>query len=584
MKLHLVTLLLCLLLPLLAAANDLRRLTLPNRELLSSDKVLYVMQDSEGFLWYATDGGGVCRDDGRQIDVFRSDAEHPDLLGSNNVVCLAEAGSHILIGTTHGANVLDKSDYSIRRLTEVDDKRVDDIIVTADGHWWLTANKKVYEYSVEGKLLRTLDAGDKYIFRLHEDEHGKFWCMQWEGGTLRLDGDKFVQVTTEWPDSIDFSRVTIDCNGRQLVADGFGECYVESSNESKSWFEDTILTREQANAIQQSLHLSARPTAVAISKDSVCWFSTGKDIRCRKQNGDETVISDTKDVSAMAFTSDGTLWLATIFGQLYRYRQGKMVLDEYGSNEYGDGVIAMSLDSLGRLVMVSDRYTRIYDIHRRTLQQQSREADGIYCIELQETKPGERWSSPNREKVVEHLPGWLTSWWMWCIYAIFIVSVGLLVIYVVQLRRQREEFLLQMKNTVKTDNTNEPGMATEQQPVPTVGDEWLKKAIAQVEAHLNDEGYTVEKLSSDMCMSRMTFYRKIQSLTGQSPTEFMRTIRLRRAADLLCEGRMTVTEITYATGFSSISYFSRCFRTMFGVPPTQFGKAKNCIPSLCNQN
>ena len=68
----------------------------------------------------------------------------------------------------------------------------------------------------------------------------------------------------------------------------------------------------------------------------------------------------------------------------------------------------------------------------------------------------------------------------------------------------------------------------------TKGDEWLKKAIAQVEAHLNDEGYTVEKLSSDMCMSRMTFYRKIQSLTGQSPTEFMRTIRLRRAADLLC--------------------------------------------------
>ena len=127
-------------------------------------------------------------------------------------------------------------------------------------------------------------------------------------------------------------------------------------------------------------------------------------------------------------------------------------------------------------------------------------------------------------------------------------------------------------------------MATEQQPVPTVGDEWLKKAIAQMEAHLSDEDYTVEQLSSDMCMSRMTFYRKIQSLTGQSPTEFMRTIRLRRAADLLCEGRMTVTEITYATGFSSISYFSRCFRTMFGVPPTQFGKAKNCIPSLCNQN
>ena len=87
---------------------------------------------------------------------------------------------------------------------------------------------------------------------------------------------------------------------------------------------------------------------------------------------------------------------------------------------------------------------------------------------------------------------------------------------------------------------------------------------------MNDEGYTVEQLSNDMCMSRMTFYRKIQSATGHTPTEFMRTIRLRRAAELLREGSMNVTEISYATGFSSVSYFSRCFRAMYGVPPTRF--------------
>ena len=557
----------------MVAAQDFRRLKLPNREQLSAEKVLYVMQDSEGFLWYATDGGGICRDDGRQIDIFRSDAEHPDLLGSNNVVCLAEAGNHILIGTTHGANVLDKIDYSIRRLTEVDDKRVDDIIVTANGHWWLTANKKVYEYSVDGKWLKTYTTGNKYIFRLHEDEQGKLWCTQWEGGTLRLDGEKFVQVTTEWPDSIDFSRITIDCNGRQLVADGLGGCYAMSRNVQKSWFAGTILARETADSIRIAQHLSARPTALAVSKEGNFLFSTGKDIRCKKQNGEETVMCDTKDVSAMAITPDGTLWLATIYGQLYRYCQGKMVLDGYGSNEYGDGVIAVLVDSVGQLVMVSERYTRIYNTQRHTLQQQSREADGIYCIELQETKPGKRWSGPNRERVVEYLPGWMTSWWMWCLYTILIASIGLLVIYIFLLRRQRNQFLEQMKNTVKTDKTNEPE-TTKQLSVSTVEDEWLKKTIAQVEVHLSDENYTVEQLSSDMCMSRMTFYRKIQSLTGQSPTEFVRTIRLRRAAQLLREGRMTVTEISYATGFSSVSYFSRCFRTMFGVPPTQFGKAK----------
>ncbi len=100
----------------------------------------------------------------------------------------------------------------------------------------------------------------------------------------------------------------------------------------------------------------------------------------------------------------------------------------------------------------------------------------------------------------------------------------------------------------------------------------LQQAINYVEKNIADEHYNVEQLSADLCMSRMTLYRKIQSLTGQKPTEFIRTIRLRRAAELLRENRLTITEISYATGFSSVSYFSRCFRTMYGVAPTQFVK------------
>ena len=127
--------------PIVGWAQDEQQLSLPRQEQLSCGRVLQVIQDSEGFLWYATEGGGVCRDDGRRMVVFRSDAEHPDLLGSNNVACVAEAGKRfILIGTFHGAHVLDKQDYSIRRLEEVDDKRVDDIVVGRNGHWWLTDN------------------------------------------------------------------------------------------------------------------------------------------------------------------------------------------------------------------------------------------------------------------------------------------------------------------------------------------------------------------------------------------------------------------------------------------------------------
>ena len=66
--------------------------------------------------------------------VFRNDAEHPHLLGSNDIACVAVAGKYyIIIGTFHGAYVLDKRNYDIRHLKEVDDKRVDDIIVGKNG-------------------------------------------------------------------------------------------------------------------------------------------------------------------------------------------------------------------------------------------------------------------------------------------------------------------------------------------------------------------------------------------------------------------------------------------------------------------
>ena len=229
---HILLLLALFLLPFRGMAQEM--LTLPRLEQLSSQHVTQVIQDAEGFLWYATEGGGVCRDDGRQMTVFRSDAERPDLLGSNDVASIAAAGRYIIIGTYHGANLLDKQGYSIRRLTEVDDKRVDDIIVSEkNGHWWLTSNKKVYEYA-DGKLLRTYPLGDKYIFRLREDSLGQLWAMEWEGGLLQLKDGAFQRISSHVElDSIDFRRVMADRQGRQLVADGFGKCYALGNNSIK---------------------------------------------------------------------------------------------------------------------------------------------------------------------------------------------------------------------------------------------------------------------------------------------------------------------------------------------------------------
>lgn len=92
---------------------------------------------------------------------------------------------------------------------------------------------------------------------------------------------------------------------------------------------------------------------------------------------------------------------------------------------------------------------------------------------------------------------------------------------------------------------------------------------------MDNAEYNVEALSADMGMSRMNLYRKLQSITGQSPTEFIRTIRLKRAAQLLEGSQLTIAEVADRVGFNSASYFSKCFKEQFGMLPTRYQEEKD---------
>ena len=101
---------------------------------------------------------------------------------------------------------------------------------------------------------------------------------------------------------------------------------------------------------------------------------------------------------------------------------------------------------------------------------------------------------------------------------------------------------------------------------------FLQKAIKKVEEHMSDTDFSVESFIRHMGMSRSRMHRKLKALTAQSTSEFIRTIRLKRAATLLEKSQLPVEEISYAVGFSSTAYFSKCFRIQFGVPPTEYAR------------
>lgn len=118
------------------------------------------------------------------------------------------------------------------------------------------------------------------------------------------------------------------------------------------------------------------------------------------------------------------------------------------------------------------------------------------------------------------------------------------------------------------------GQTLAKEDVCDMDKDFVEKFKALIDAKMGDSGLNVEDLGKDMGLSRVQLYRKIKSLTNYSPNELLRIARLKKAASLLASSDMTVAEIGYEVGFSSPSYFTKCYKEQFGESPTDLLKRK----------
>lgn len=118
------------------------------------------------------------------------------------------------------------------------------------------------------------------------------------------------------------------------------------------------------------------------------------------------------------------------------------------------------------------------------------------------------------------------------------------------------------------------GQTLAKEDVCDMDKDFVEKFKTLIEAKMGDSNLNVEDLGKDMGLSRVQLYRKIKSLTNYSPNELLRIARLKKAASLLASSDMTVAEIGYEVGFSSPSYFTKCYKEQFGESPTDLLKRK----------
>ena len=164
-------------------------------------------------------------------------------------------------------------------------------------------------------------------------------------------------------------------------------------------------------------------------------------------------------------------------------------------------------------------------------------------------------------------------WWQsgWAIAGFVFSLVALVGIITLYLRRRKRI------NVIDTDpiqdeapSLPEDSLLQETAEAINLEPELILQVCTLVEQHLEDGEYGVEQLAQDLCMERTGPYKKLTALTDTTPVAFIRSIRLHRAAALLQEGKFTVNEIAERTGFSSPSYFTKCFKKEFGVLPSEY--------------
>lgn len=133
--------------------------------------------------------------------------------------------------------------------------------------------------------------------------------------------------------------------------------------------------------------------------------------------------------------------------------------------------------------------------------------------------------------------------------------------------------LSKASNLIDTRKILQKKFISEVQAIPSeiaqtsIDEIFLLEAITLIESHIEDTEFSVDTFSAALNMSQSSLLRKLKGITGQSPNQFIRSIRLKRAAQLLKQSDLNVSEVCYKVGFNDVKYFRQCYQKQFGVNP-----------------
>lgn len=135
--------------------------------------------------------------------------------------------------------------------------------------------------------------------------------------------------------------------------------------------------------------------------------------------------------------------------------------------------------------------------------------------------------------------------------------------------------LIEQRDKLREKFSSEPGIVRAAVCSTDRDKEFADRLAVVLEQNLSRPEFSIDEFAQLMKLGRTVFYRKLRGVTGYSPNEYLRVVRMKKAAELLLSGEnLTVAEVAYKVGISDPFYFSKCFKTQFGVAPSVYQRGE----------
>ena len=200
---------------------------------------------------------------------------------------------------------------------------------------------------------------------------------------------------------------------------------------------------------------------------------------------------------------------------------------------------------------------------------------GNYRVWLRATDENGLWGSLHEVLTIHRRPAWWESNWAYTLYVLFLIVclAGAFLLYR-YVQRKREQFNNMLRLVKEEPMKREEPQENNVTEATVHNNDFSNKAIAIVKDNMDNESYTVDMLADALCMSRVNLYRKMMTACGQTPSDFIKTLRMEHAHHLLTTTDLPVNIVASKCGFTSSSYFAKCFKARFGVLPTSIRMQK----------